>query len=381
MNKLEKIKLNYPKLLEEQTCEICGKHFYLTKSQLKNYFNKLIKNKQIHYYCSRICCSKLQNKLLGNPFSRQDIKDKIKIKRLNDLDENGNNSYKRAAIKGLETKRNDIDKDGLNGCQRILKKNRIKCKELYNVENCFSSKDPKLNGRSTKKERYGDENYTNRKQAMKTNKKNHGGKHNWASNDPKLNGRKTRKEKYGDEYWSNRQQAKETTFIKYGKEYYTETEEFKRIKFEKLLQSQKKEYETKKKNKTFNISNLEQKCYNLLKIKYPNTIHTYRDDKRYPFNCDFYIPELDLFIECHFGWRHGKEPFDDINEHHIKIINNWKKKAEEININGKKKKSYLNAIYQWTKLDPKKLKTFQDNHLNYKIFYTEKDFNNWFDSL
>jgi len=38
-------------------------------------------------------------------------------------------------------------------------------------------------------------------------------------------------------------------------------------------------------------------------------------------------------------------------------------------------------IYTWTDLDVRKLETFKKNNLNYKIFYTEKEFNKWFQNL
>ena len=47
----------------------------------------------------------------------------------------------------------------------------------------------------------------------------------------------------------------------------------------------------------------------------------------------------------------------------------------------KDKSAYKDFIYTWTKRDPLKLKTFIDNKLNYKIFYTEKEFIEWFNSL
>lgn len=382
---LEKAKEKYPFLLNLQICENCGNNFNLTYGQIKSYYRRLDKNEKIHYCCSRSCSASLQLKTYINPFSRQEVIEKIRNKRKNDIDKNGKNSYQRAIKKGLETKRKDIDENGLNGCQRIIIKNRKKCKELYNVENCFSSKNPELNGQATKERRYGNRYYTNHKQAIETNKKNHNGKHNFACDDPKLNGRATRKEKYGNEYWSNRLQAEKTTFDRYGKKYYTETEEFKRymINPEVQKQRQQKEYETKKRNKTLSNyrSKPEKRCFAKIKDKFLKAEHTYRDNKRYPYKCDMYIPELDLFIECHFGWRHGREPFNCNTEEHIKLLNKWILKTKNLTLTENVRKSYKNAIYQWTELDPLKLKTFQDNHLNYKIFYTEKEFNEWFDSL
>ena len=57
-----------------------------------------------------------------------------------------------------------------------------------------------------------------------------------------------------------------------------------------------KQYLTHKKNNSFHTSKPEEECYELLKMDFPNIIHHYRSEK-YPFNCDFYIPEKDLYIE------------------------------------------------------------------------------------
>lgn len=382
---LEKAKDKYSFLLEEQICENCGNKFNLTYGQIKSYYKRLDKKEIIHFCCSRSCFSSLQSKLYGNPFSKPEIIEKIKNKRKNDIDENGKNSYQKAIDKGLKTKRNDIDENGLDGCQRILIKNRKKCKELYGTENCFASDDPELNGQATKERKYNNRYYNNREQAMETNKRNHGGKHNWASNNPEWNGQATKEREHGDPHWSNRQKAEETTFIRHGKKYYLETEEFKNYMKQPEVQKQKqqREYETKLRNGTLSNyrSKPEIRCYELLKTKFQDTKHTYRDNEQYPFKSDMYIPSLDLFIECHFGWKHGGEPFDKNNARHIELLDRWQLKTKDLTLTEKARESYRNAIYQWTDLDIRKLKTFRDNNLNYKIFYTEKEFNNWFNLL
>ena len=62
---------------------------------------------------------------------------------------------------------------------------------------------------------------------------------------------------------------------------------------------------------------------------YPDTIRQYKDS-RYPYNCDFYIPCLDLFIEFQGYWTHGEHPFNpnDIND--INRLNLMKYKYGEI---------------------------------------------------
>lgn len=259
--KIEEIKKEYPELFEEKKCEICNKSFYLTNCQIINFYKKLKSNKKLYYYCSRNCCTKLYSKILGNPFSRKDIIEKIRQTKLNNIDEYGLNSFQRAIKKGLQTKRSDIDENGLDGCQRILVANRKKCLEKYGVDNPFKSKDKKLNGRATKLQRYGNENFTNREKAFETNRNNHNGLHNWSSKNSKLNGRKTKLEKYGNQFYNNREKVIKTCLEKYGTKSYFESQEFKNKmnNKENIMKRINSCYETKKKNNSFNTSKPEDK--------------------------------------------------------------------------------------------------------------------------
>ncbi len=131
-----------------------------------------------------------------------------------------------------------------------------------------------------------------------------------------------------------------------------------------------KAYNTFKTNNSFNKSKPAEEDYLKIKELYPNAEFEYKDKIRYPFACDAYIPELDLFIELHYGWRHETEPFDKTNKKHISIVLDWFKYSKEINLmTGKRKKTYLNAIYQWTNLDVRKLNTATQNNLNYLLIY------------
>ena len=95
-------------------------------------------------------------------------------------------------------------------------------------------------------------------------------------------------------------------------------------------------------------------------------------DERYPFNCDFYVPSLDLFIECNYHWTHGKEPYNENNVEHQNILRLWKSKNSRF---------YDNAIETWTKRDVDKLKCFKTNNLNFKIFYSFEEFLDWFNAI
>lgn len=119
---------------------------------------------------------------------------------------------------------------------------------------------------------------------------------------------------------------------------------------------------TKRINGTFNSSSTEKASKTLLIKKFgiDNVIEQYKSDL-YPFYCDFYIKNLDLYIECNYHWTHGGHIFNKDNINDIEKLNKWKQKNT---------KFYNNAIDVWTKRDQLKIKTAKDNNLNYKAFYS-----------
>lgn len=125
-----------------------------------------------------------------------------------------------------------------------------------------------------------------------------------------------------------------------------------------------KAFLTKKLNNSFNVSQPEKDLYEkLLKENVNKTIlKQYKDPERYPFYCDFYIVEDDLFIELNAHWTHGGHPFDPNNEDDLKTLEVWKEKA-------KTSKFFQTAIEVWTIRDPKKLQCAKEHNLNYKVIY------------
>jgi hypothetical protein len=85
-------------------------------------------------------------------------------------------------------------------------------------------------------------------------------------------------------------------------------------------------------------------------------------DERYPFNCDFYIKSVDLFIECNFHWTHNSHYFDKNNEHDVKKLNIWKSKNSAY---------YKNAIYVWTVSDLRKKE--YSKQLNYIVLWNQSN--------
>lgn len=129
---------------------------------------------------------------------------------------------------------------------------------------------------------------------------------------------------------------------------------------------------TKRKNGTFNTSKPEQEIKRLLEEKFPNVQYQYKSEK-YPFNCDFYIPELDLYIEFQGIWTHGKHPFSESVED-LETLDKWK--TESIT-----SEFYKNAIEVWTVKDVEKRKIALQNNINWLEFFALEDFMNWYNSI
>lgn len=151
--------------------------------------------------------------------------------------------------------------------------------------------------------------------------------------------------------------------------------------YAELPEEIKKEYEKKRiasrrRHKTFNVSNLEKTFFEQLQkhFKTDDIKRQYTDELRYPFLCDFYIVSKDLFIEINGNWTHGFMPYDPENEDCKKQLLIWEEKA-------KTSEYYKNAIETWTIRDVNKLRTATTNQLNYVTLYTKQDMDNFLKTI
>lgn len=131
--------------------------------------------------------------------------------------------------------------------------------------------------------------------------------------------------------------------------------------------------EVKRRNGTLNISSAERKALLILQERFgiDGVLTQYRDI-RYPFNCDFYIPSEDLFIELNITWTHGDQPYNSEDPICQALLQKWKDGAS-------RSKYYKNAIYTWTDLDVRKQAAAKEAGLNYLVFYSMKDFEVWYE--
>jgi hypothetical protein len=196
-----------------------------------------------------------------------------------------------------------------------------------------------------------------------------------SSNEFRLKSFKTKLEKYGNGNFVNHNKYKETCLNKYGVDNFGKTQE-SILKTHTKEVNEKREY-TKRINKTLNSSKTELESYDLLKQVYPDVIHHYKDNERYPFNCDFYIPSLDLFIECQYGQFHHGRPYLGTEED-LKDIETLKQKAERRHKETNKSISrYDLELETWTIRDVNKRNLVKQNNLNFIEFWNINELKNY----
>lgn len=214
------------------------------------------------------------------------------------------------------------------------------------------SKEVVLKMKQTNLERYGDENFNNRMKANKTLLERYNGVGN-GSEILKAKQKKTMIDKYGKENSmsvdSIKDKMRSNNMKKYGVEWVTQDKNV----LDKII-------ETKRKNKTFSTSKIENQFEAYLKENNINYITQYKSEL-YPFRCDFYFPDNDLYLEVQGSWTHGYRPFNLSNTDDQLQLLEWQSKNNEF---------YNSAIKTWTERDVLKRETAKKNNLNYLEVFT-----------
>ena len=183
-----------------------------------------------------------------------------------------------------------------------------------------------------------------------------------------LSAKKTSIKKYGIANGHNekaKEKIKQTSLQKYGTENPWQSEEIKeKSKVTKMNKyndihwtNRKKAFETTKKNGWYRTK-LEDRYIDRLKEVYPDIVHHYVSE-RYPFECDFYIPSMDLYIELNVFYLHGGHFFNENDINDIEKLNKWKDKGFNTEI--------------WTIRDLIKRDFAIRNKLNYLVLWTETE--------
>ena len=127
---------------------------------------------------------------------------------------------------------------------------------------------------------------------------------------------------------------------------------------------QEKINNTKRMNHTFNTSSIEEDVCEWLDENDIRYERQYKS-KEYPYNCDFYLIDYQLFIEIQASWTHGGFPYSEEEDRCKEQLDVWRQKSIESDF-------YKNAIYVWTTRDVEKRKTAAANNIKYiEIFESD----------
>lgn len=222
--------------------------------------------------------------------------------------------------------------------KRLLIKEKTKqtCLQRYGCEYSFQSDNNKEKSKQTCLQKYGEEHYGT--YGSKTFKQNMLNKFGYEH--PQT--AEIVREKISKALRSSETQnkLKQTNLVKYGCEYVSQNLEVK----QKIQKSYKEHC-------SGNTSIQEQKLYEILIDIYPDTERFYYSDE-YPFNCDYYIPSLRLYIELHASQFHNNHYYRN-NEYDNNLL---KSLTDDI-------------VSTWTVRDVKKYETAVQNKLNYLLIY------------
>lgn len=168
--------------------------------------------------------------------------------------------------------------------------------------------------------------------------------------------------KYSWESAALRSKMQATMLQRYGSTSYPQSDEYK----QNVCVIQSKINATKCKNGTFNTLGIEERI-KALKIFESQ----YNKDVRYPYLCDFYDKDRDLFIEVNASWTHGHHWYDAVQD--ADVCNKWKEKSNE-------SQYYACALDVFTKHDVEKRNIARSNDLNYVTLWDRDgmDFDLWY---
>lgn len=188
--------------------------------------------------------------------------------------------------------------------------------------------------------------------------KRYGVKYSWESAILRSKAQATMRERYGSSCYVQSDDYKErldsimdkvrpTNMSRYGSPVYTQSDEYK----QNVNDIQSRIIATKRQNGVLNTSTVEKHVKG-----FDDFESQYNNDSRYPYLCDFYDKDRDLFIEVNASWTHGYHWYDAEND--VDTCKKWKVKS-------KKSEYYANALEVFTKRDVEKRETARVNSLNY----------------
>ena len=344
------------KLEERPVCKWCGGHVS---------FNGYHKGSM---YYSACCCSSCHAKYTKDKRFETNIKkygrknfgsaEKVKEYWINNY--GVDNPAKTDFVK-KKMRETNLRKYGFNCSSKseiVKEKSKQTCLKRYGVEYPGQIEEAKEKSKKTCLEKYGSEYYIGSKDCLEKtiefSKQNYNV--DWFTKSEKI-----------------KNKAKETMLRRYGVEYSMQIPKNKEY-MSYLMSSyemQERRYNIMKRNHTFNNSSTEEELFLYIKSRFPTVVRQYKDKNRYPYFCDFYIPELDYFIELQGYYTHGKHPFNPNSNEDLQLIEYYKKKYGED----------CQPITIWSIKDVEKRDCAKRNHLNFKEVWSLEDGKNFVNDL
>lgn len=227
--------------------------------------------------------------------------------------------------------------------ENVKQKIKETCLQKYGYEYACQSDLIKQKSRETCIQRYScpisSQNYRVKEKLIDTNIKRYGVPYTFMSDKQK-------------------QKSKETCLEKYGYEYALQVPSIR-----------EKGYLTMKQKGNFITSKLE-KCLRNYLIENNIDFKEQYKSELYPFKCDFYLVDYDLYIEIQGHWHHGYNNvtkkyviYGENDEETQQLLTLWKQKSVY-------SQSYKDAIKVWSKRDVIKREIAQKNNLNYLEIFT-----------
>ena len=344
------------KLEERPVCKWCGGHVS---------FNGYHKG-SMHY--SACCCSSCHAKYTKDKrfetnikkYGRKNFGSAEKVKEYWISHYGVDNPAKTDFVK-KKMRETNLRKYGFNCSSKseiVKEKTKQTCLKRYGVEYAGQIEEAKEKSKKTCLEKYGSEYYIGSKDCLEKtiefSKQNYNVDWFTKSEEIKNKAKKTMLRRYGVEY--SMQIPKNKEYMSYLMSSY---------------EMQERRYNTMKRNHTFNSSSTEEEFFLYIKSRFPKVIRQYKDKNRYPYFCDFYIPELDYFIELQGYYTHGKHPFDPNSNEDLQLIEYYKKKYGED----------CQPITIWSIKDVEKRDCAKRNNLNFKEVWSVEDGKNFVNDL
>lgn len=286
----------------------------------------------------------------------------------------------------------------------IQDKMKNTCQEKYGTDYAWQAEQTKNKIRQTTREHYGVDCYLQTAECRKitaevtssdkvkakikqSNLEHFGVEYSTQSTIMKDKSKKTKLDKYGSETYNNVTKAKETNMAKYGVSNPAQSKEvqdkmkatcLERYGVDNIWKNRESRLKAKKisqksMHKHGNKSSLEDFLEQIFKDNNIKYLQEYNLDPRYPYFCDFYLPETDTFIEINGYWTHGGHWFDENNPIDVNKLNELIEKSKYHSM-------YKTYIRVWTQSDVEKRNCAKNNNLNYVVLWSKQDIIDWIDS-